>query len=98
MRTIPYVKAEHDELARKMETKLLELPADAGILFVGIEVYSNAEGPEFHIFVGCTRNFDKRTITALVGMTLNELSNGYTYMLEIRRGLPGKAALPLDKA
>lgn len=87
------VKNEEAELARKLEAKLMMLPPEAGILFVGISV--TPETPEskpiFNLWVGCSRDFDERMIPALVEVTLrDEIKKGLVIKTEAHRGIARK--------
>lgn len=90
METIPFVKREHGDLARAIEQKLLAVPKDAGILFVGVEVTPTevTDDPVYKVLVGVDR--DSKTDEAvgyLVTLTLsNELLQGANIKTEVRRG------------
>ncbi len=75
MNLVHYVKDEEAALARVMESKLLKLPRDSGILFVGVSVEpATAEYPVpvYRVWIGCSRDVDPRMLPTLVEVTLHE--------------------------
>lgn len=55
MTIVPYVKDEEGELARRMEEKLLALPADAGVLFAGVSVEVTCNQNPVYESLGATK-------------------------------------------
>lgn len=90
MAEIPFVKPEEAELARDMESRLLRLRADAGILFVGVSVQPTkvGEAPVFHVWLGCTRNTTEELMHHLVASTFHpEIASGIKIEVEAHRGV-----------
>lgn len=93
----PFVKKKHFDIARTMEEKLMDLPADSGILFVGVSVSPTvkADDPIYRIWVGCDRSMSEDTIRQAVFMTLHEeISRGADVkQVDVHRGI-----IRVDKA
>jgi len=91
METIPFITKEHGALARGMEQKLLDLPADSGIVFVGTKVTPVEPGkaPRYTILVGIDRNIKvEKAIHHLVSLTLSkELVSGADIKVVVSRGV-----------
>lgn len=96
MRPVFFVKDEEADLARVIEKRLLNLPLESGVLFVGVsvdpeeyDVGTKKRTPAvYRIWVGCHRNFDTRTIDALVKHVLKEeIDSGLRVEIQAHRGL-----------
>src|SRR3954468_19416825 len=90
MKPVFYVKPTDAEVAQGMETKLMDLPQEAGILFAGISVKPDEEDgePVFHVWVGCHKNMDERMMPSLIGMVFQkEIEAGRRVKVEAHRGL-----------
>lgn len=89
MDIIPFVKKEHNELARAVESKLLELPLGAGILFVGVDVSRTEpkEDPIYRLLIGIARDSKlEEAVIRLATLTLaSELLTGADIQIEVRR-------------
>ena len=92
MKTVPIVREEDAKLARSIEDKMTAVSKEAGILFVGVEVYPQDDGPEFHLTVGCSRNLDGRTIQSLTVLTIGNMVDRKKLLLQVHRGVLGAAA------
>jgi hypothetical protein len=74
MKNVFVVSKEQFDLARMVETKLLEL-AEWAILFVGAsisEIVSTPEGWGMTVVVGCSRNLEVGTTEALVWAVISK--------------------------
>lgn len=90
MKNIFVVKESEASKARSMEQKLLSLPADSGILFVGIEVVAglHVDLPIYRVFVGCQRSRDPSLMISIVQRYLREdVEYSAQLIVEARRGL-----------
>jgi hypothetical protein len=91
MKNVFLVKQEEADLARKMEAKILGLPASTGVLFVGVSVTPADErvpNPVYHVWVGCHRDFDAGLVDPLIRVTLrNEILAGAVITIEAHRGI-----------
>lgn len=89
MELVHFVKDEEAQLAKKMEEKLLKLPKESGVLFVGVGVEAGTERSPtiYRVWVGCDRRVDPRTVVALVDVTLyEEIKEGRVVRTEARMG------------
>lgn len=90
MELVHYVKDDDAKTAKGMEEKLLKLPIDSGVLFVGVAIDPAKSPTQFIVRVGCSRDVDPRMIPTLVQVTLREeVQSGKavaveTYMGKIR--------------
>ena len=71
MRNVFIVTREQYDLALRLETLLLELPGESGILFVGAQILERPDGSMgvtwgLSVVVGCSRNLEVGTSEALV--------------------------------
>jgi hypothetical protein len=90
MKEIPFIKPEQAATAREMEQRLLSIREDSGVLFVGVSVKPMVagEGPIYHVWIGCSRNADERTMGPLVhGLFNDEIMEGRRIEVEAHRGL-----------
>ncbi len=91
MRTVFLVKQEEVDLARAMESKLIELPLSSGVLFAGVSVEPVTKDrtfPIYHIWVGCHRDFAEGLMDPLVRSVLREdIERGAVVRVEAHRGL-----------
>ena len=90
MRIVPVVKFEEAELARRMEERLIGLPKESGVLFVGVRVIAeDGKNPtQYCVFVGCSKEFDERLFHSVVQATLaQEIALGAVVTTEVRRGV-----------
>jgi len=87
---IPFVKKEHAGVARAIEQKLLALPPDSGILFVGVDVAPTVvdQIPTYRLLIGTDRDSGvDQAVTHLATLTLSEeLLAGADIQIEVRRG------------
>ncbi len=80
MRPVFFVKEEEADLARQIESRLLALPIDSGVLFAGVSVapeeYNISTGERlpavYRVWIGCHRSFDPRLMDAVVKHVLRE--------------------------
>lgn len=81
MKTIFLVTPEMFDLVMRIETLLLSLPKEGGILFTGASII---EGPglrwEMQVVVGCARNLEVGTVEALVWAVVSK----DPHLLEVR--------------
>lgn len=94
MKTLFLVKQEEGDMARHMETKLLNLPLDSGVLFAGVSVVpSDGTHPTiFRVWVGCHRDFDESLMGLVVCHALREeIQQGVQVKVEAHRGLSRRA-------
>ena len=103
MNQIPIVTQEEFELARKIEEKMLALPKESGVLFVGVSVevtHLQDEGPGespvrsvvYHIALGIDRSFTLGIVEPLVRVTVGSLATGINLVVEAHRGRVRKTA------
>ena len=90
MKVIPFVRKEHYEVARSIESKLLAISAEAGILFVGVDVTPTEAGqdPVYSLLVGIDWELKvEDAIPHLVTLAISEeLLLGADVRIEVRRG------------
>ncbi len=76
MKNVFFVTQDQFDIARAMEKKLLDLPEDSGILFVGISVQENQDKRrdtvQYKIVIGCSRARDPDLMDALARQYLKE--------------------------
>jgi hypothetical protein len=87
-----YVSEGANALARHMEAKLLDLPPEAGIIFVGVqaEPCQNGYSQEFIVILGVSRVFDTATGKVLAEHILrNEIAEGARITVFAYRGVAG---------
>lgn len=93
MRPVFLVKQEEADLARQIESRLLGLPLNSGILFVGVSVVPAVDEKKvpsvvYRIWVGCHRDFDEGLIKMVVRHALlEELEKGLCIEVEVHRGI-----------
>lgn len=91
MKAVFIVEPTELELARKMEQKLLSLPADSGILFVGVEVVADPleirRRPLYRIFIGCSRERDASLMHSIAKQYLRDfVEDQQQLVIEAHRG------------
>jgi len=89
MELVHYVKDEEARLAKKMESKLLRLPVDSGVLFVSVSVEPSTPSTSaiYRVWIGCSRTVDPRMIPTLVEVTLHEeLREGHVIRIDTKMG------------
>lgn len=69
MRNVFVVTQEQNDLARRLESLLIELPAHSGINFVSASIL---EGWVLSVVVGCGRNLEVGTAEALVWSVISK--------------------------
>lgn len=87
-----YVSEGANALARQMETKLLDLPPEAGIIFVGVQAEPTETGysQKFVVILGVSRLFDTATGKILAEHILrNEIAEGARITVFAYRGVAG---------
>jgi hypothetical protein len=91
MKNIFVVQPSEVEIARRMEKRLVMLPEESGILFVGVEVHPSPDGvpnPTFKIFIGCRRDFEASLMVAIAKQYLrDEVADESQLVVEARRGV-----------
>jgi hypothetical protein len=99
MKNVFFAQPDQVALARSMETKLLSLPKESGILFASVEVVpedTNASNQHwgleiaarYQIAVGCSREADPGWIDPLVRATLaTEIQDGCKVEVDFYRGI-----------
>ncbi len=90
MRTLFLVKASEADLARDIERRLLALPKESGILFVGVKVIpeTDTENPIYDIFIGCDRGLEEGLMDVVVRSVLRpEIEAGVQVRVFARRGV-----------
>lgn len=95
MNPIYVVKDEEAALARKIETKLMALSPESGILFVGVSVTPETPSSKavFRVWIGCNRDFDERTYPPLVEVALrDEIKKGLLVETVAHRGIARKVS------
>lgn len=96
MRPVFFVKDGEADLARQIESRLLDLSLDSGVLFAGVSVspeeYNIRTGervpPVYRVWIGCHRNFDPRLMDSVVRHVLREeIAGGLKVEVEAHCGL-----------
>lgn len=84
MKTTHFVTKEQYDLCRHMETKLLDMPVSACILFAGVSI---DETNTFLVFIGCDKTLEEEVARSVVQLTLREeIAIGIKMKIEVRRG------------
>lgn len=86
MQNVPFVTDDQAQRARDMETSLLSIRDDAGILFVGVDV--DPVTSTFSAWIGCDRKFESRTIELLAITILKQfLARDERLEIKAHRGI-----------
>lgn len=76
MKNVFFVKPDQFETARNMERRLLTLPEESGILFVGVSVLPDPDEkrtqPVYRVVIGCTREREPDLMVAAAKHFLRE--------------------------
>lgn len=72
MRNVFIVTPEQNDLARRVESVLVQLPAVSGILFAGASVVEVVDGWQLLVVVGCGRNLEMGAVEALVWSVISK--------------------------
>ncbi len=77
MKNVFFVKPDQFELALAMEKRLLSLPEESGILFVGVSVLPDPDEqrtqPVFRVVIGCSRSVEPDLMHAAAKTFLRDL-------------------------
>lgn len=77
MKDIFFVKPDQFEIALTMEKRLLELPEESGMLFVGVTVLPDPDErrtqPLYRVVIGCSRNVEPDLMHAAAKTFLRDL-------------------------
>lgn len=87
-----FVSEEADRTARVMESKLVSLPPEAGVLFASAKAVptDSGGGSEFHVCIGIARRFSEETGRGLIRKVLEaEILAGLRLRVAVHRGVSG---------
>ena len=94
MRTVFLVTPEEVAKARSLEEKLIAIPPESGVLFVGVSVEPANDlriKPIYEVFVGCSPAMEPVAIQGLVLLLLKEeIAEGHLFRVSAHRGLSRK--------
>lgn len=98
MKRIFIVEPTEAELARKMEKKLLDLPTDSGILFVGISVMPDPleqrRRPLYRVVIGCTKDREPSVMSLVAKQMLKDfVEDERQLIVESHRGVDKSSLL-----
>lgn len=93
MPVIPFVRKEHAAVAREIEQRLMELPADSGVIFAGVAIEATTtpdQEPVYRLTLGVDRELkiDATAYDHLVTLTLQGLLLvGVDIQVVVKRGV-----------